>query len=218
MINEITDKRLIKLLKKRNFETGLLNQLKISYRPLICPFNMVLKQIEEKKSIFDIGCGSGQFLLILAEFMKPSKLGGIEISSELVNNAKNILFAYNGSIPVDISTFDGESIPDNIYKYDIVTLLDVLHHVPREKQVSFLRQIVSRMKPGANLILKDINREFPMVWVNKIHDLMLSGEIGHEIHYKKVVSLLKDVKLEIISVEKTNKLWYPHYVIKAIKN
>lgn len=40
---------------------------------------------------FYIGCGSGQFLLLLSKFTKAMKLGGIEISSTLINNAKDLL-------------------------------------------------------------------------------------------------------------------------------
>ena len=38
----------------------------------------------------DVGCGSGQFLLLLTEFAEPQEVFGIEISDKLIDNAQRL--------------------------------------------------------------------------------------------------------------------------------
>ena len=126
-----------------------LNKLKVLYRPYICPFDDLLNIIPANSSIFDIGCGSGTFLSLCAGFTSPKKLGGIEISQTLIDNAKSLLITFN--IPSNVSVYDGKVFPDEMAEYDVITLIDVLHHVPIEQQDKFLEQIFQKNKSGSNI-------------------------------------------------------------------
>jgi 2-polyprenyl-3-methyl-5-hydroxy-6-metoxy-1,4-benzoquinol methylase len=212
----IKNKDLVNVLRNANKSTDFISRLKIIYRPYICPFNHLLHHIDDTKSIYDIGCGSGQFLLLLATFKKPQKLGGIDIDEALINNAQNLLSQFN-NFPVAVHTYDGEHIPENIENYDYVTLIDILHHLPYKNQLSFLIKIYQKMKPGSVLIYKDIDRSSPLVFGNKIHDLVLSRSLSKEISFKKAKKHLKDAGFEIINEYRKNMLWYPHFILIAKK-
>lgn len=152
--------------------------LKEKLRPYICPYEEILKEIGEGQSVLDVGCGQGGLLQLCARELNPTKLGGIEIKEELILRAQRNL--ENSGVQVSLHVFDGKTIPDEISEYDVVTMIDVLHHIPPKQQLPFLEQLVEKMKPGAKLVLKDIDGNSPWVVMNKMHDLLISGNISHE--------------------------------------
>lgn len=210
------NKRLIEILKKNIPKTSFVNGIKIIYRPYICPFGELLSNIKENKSIFDIGCGSGMFLLLVTKLRKPKKLAGIEIDDKLVKNAQFLL--QETHIENIIETYDGVSIPESIIDYDYVTMIDVLHHIPKKQQFIFLEKVYGNMSKGRVLILKDINAS-KKIWTifNKLHDLLLAGEIGNEISLEQAIKWLEEIGFEIISKSTKQTLVYPHYIIIARK-
>src|ERR1700739_1183298 len=135
----VSNKELINFLAQTSINSGFIDKLKIKYRPIICPFDNLLKYIADKESLFDIGCGSGQFCLVAANFTNVKKLMGIEISETLVKNANTVSEKYGNKKEFIFETFDGENFPDAIGDYQLVFLIDVLHHVPADKQISFLQ-------------------------------------------------------------------------------
>jgi 2-polyprenyl-3-methyl-5-hydroxy-6-metoxy-1,4-benzoquinol methylase len=212
----VSRKQLLKFLSENEGDKlkGL-NKLKVLYRPYICPFDDLLNIIPPQKSIFDIGCGSGTFLSLCAGFTNPTKLGGIEISATLIENAKILLRKFN--IPSSVTVFDGAVFPEEINQYDVITLIDVLHHVPKAQQEIFLTTIFDKMKSGATFILKDIDAASIFVYTNKVHDLLLAKEIGHEWKASRVEEKLKKLGFIIKSTSKKRMLWYPHYTIVVEK-
>lgn len=216
-MKSIETKQLVEFLKAQNPNAKFLDKLKIVYRPYICPFNELLDEFNPEQSIFDIGCGSGQFALLLAEYCNPKKIKGIEISNELIQNAKSLLKPYENKINISFESYNGTEIPNDISEYDYVTLIDVGHHIPKEIQKTFFHQLFRKMKQGSTLIYKDINASSPLVIANKFHDLILAKEIGNELSAKKTEELFKSIGFEIVKTSKKTMLWYPHFTIIAKK-
>ncbi|WP_028982197.1 class I SAM-dependent methyltransferase [Sporocytophaga myxococcoides] len=211
-----SNKELSQKLKANLPRTNFIDTLKIAYRPYICPFDELLMLIEKDKKVFDIGCGSGMFLTLVAEYNSPSKIGGIEIAEGLVKNAIDLLKPYK--VPFFISKFDGINLPEEIREYDYIFLIDVFHHVPKANQREFVKRIYNMMKPGAKLIFKDIDASKKvLVLFNKLHDLVLSKEIGNEIGAAEAKSLLETNGFKIKSSKYIRTLWYPHYLIISEK-
>lgn len=172
--------------------------------------------VEPGDKVGDIGCGSGQFLLLVNQFAKPSFSFGIEISEKLIDNA-NQLFRKAKSKNFHFQVYDGVYFPKEIGDMDIIFLIDVLHHVPKEQQEIFLNTISNSIKIGARLVLKDINAGSPLVYCNKLHDLIFAGEIGNEMRIEKVIEILKACGLKIIIEDKKTMYVYPHFTIVAKK-
>lgn len=213
----VKQQTLVDFLKKQNPNAKFLDKLKIIYRPYICPFNELLNEIPKNKSVFDIGCGSGQFALLVAEYCSPNKIKGIEIADELVKNANFLLKPYSTNISITFEKFSGDDIPKDISDYDFVTMIDVGHHVPKKIQIDFFKQLYQKMVTGSILIYKDINADSPFVYANKFHDLLLSSEIGNEMSLKFTLNLFKEIGFEIIKSSSKRMFWYPHFTIIAKK-
>lgn len=207
---------LIKFLKSKTVNSGFMDQLKVSYRPLISPFDSLINELQSTTSIFDIGCGSGQFALLLAEFTHVKKIGGIEIEQKLVTNAIELLKPFRNKLDYRFDTFDGKTLP-SLSGYEVILLIDVLHHVPAREQLDFLQSIFNVMEKGSLLIIKDIDASSPFVYFNKMHDLIFASEIGNEWKLKKLIDALIKIGFKVTQVEKKQIYVYPHYTIKLEK-
>lgn len=211
-MNAIAKKDLVKLLKNRLPDTSFINQLKIAYRPYICPFEQLLQLVPPQTSVFDIGCGSGMFLMLMAEFCSPQKLAGIEIRQDLIDNAQKLLETYQK--PLFLSVFNGKEIPIEIAEYDCITMIDVLHHIPKNEQIHFLEQLYEKMKPEALFLFKDIDAEaLPWVYFNKLHDLIFAREIGNEWKTKEFLDIAEKIGFKKLKLTKQRNFVYPHYTI-----
>ena len=210
----IPNNKIIAFLSSQTSNAKFIDRLKIRYRPIICPFNMLLSFANESNHNvgFDIGCGSGQFVSLLAEFTSLKEIYGIEISPELIKNAKE-LKAQHEDTKTHFEIFDGQCFPDTLSESDIVYLIDVVHHIPENKQVDFLKNIYFKMKPNAVLILKDIDKDHPYVYFNKLHDLIFAGEIGKELSMNSAAKKIEEIGFRIIERFKKTIFVYPHYFL-----
>lgn len=216
MEGQITNRDIVNFLKQNFKDAGFVDGLKIKYRSYICPFQQLLSLIKPGDKVGDIGCGSGQFLLLTTRFSKPSSVYGIEITPRLIDNA-NALFSEQDFKNYKFEVFDGSTLPDTLGEMDILFLIDVIHHVPPQFQESFLKNICGKMKSGARLILKDINGGSPLVLFNKMHDMVFAGEIGKELSVNKANNLLRSYGMEILEESKRTMYVYPHYTLVAKK-
>ena len=114
LINQST---ILKYLKTKSTDLSFIDKLKVVYRPLICPFDDLLNYIENDDSVFDIGCGSGQFCALVAKFTPANEIYGIEISETLVQNARIVNQEFNGKKNIQFETFNGSEIPSLIQNY-----------------------------------------------------------------------------------------------------
>lgn len=213
----ISNREIINFLTSRTTNAGFIDKLKIKYRPVICPFDKLLSYVGEKKSLFDIGCGSGQFCSLAANFTNATKFKGVEINERLVKNANEINADFKGKKELCFSVFDGKSLPDDMKEYEIIYLIDVIHHVPPKQQIDFIKEIYNKMGKGATLVFKDINASHPFVLFNKMHDLVFAGEIGKEMKPAMVKELLLSLGFIITEEVKQTIFVYPHYFFICTK-
>lgn len=191
---------------------SILDKLKIVYRPYICPFDDLISACQGSETILDIGCGSGQFILLLSKYTNVKKIGGIEVSSSLISNAKQLLTSQTKT-EFQIEIYDGINIPDFIYEFNTVTLIDVFHHIKKDKQKRFILELYNKMKPGSKLIFKDIDGSHPLLFMSKIHDILLAGELVKMVSIFEAKEMLGGAGFSIVSISKRLMLWYPHYTI-----
>lgn len=214
----VSNAEIIDFLSTTTANATFIQQLKIRYRPYVCPFDELLAYAGQARNVYDIGCGSGQFCALVARFTDVQDVRGIEIDEHLVNNARQITERFAGEKKVSFDTFDGTVIPDDIENYDLVYMIDVYHHIPKAKRDDMLRQIFGKMKPGAKLMFKDIDGASPFVLCNKVHDMIFAKELSHEIGYKKACGLLESAGFKIVESHKRRVFVYPHYFILAQKD
>jgi 2-polyprenyl-6-hydroxyphenyl methylase/3-demethylubiquinone-9 3-methyltransferase len=105
------------------------------------------------KTVIDVGCGGG----ILAESM--AKMGasvtGIDMSEEALKVAK--LHQYENDLQIDYRLITAEQIAaEQPEKYDIVTCLEMLEHVP--DPASIVNSCAKLVKPGGDIFFSTLNR------------------------------------------------------------
>jgi SAM-dependent methyltransferase len=213
-----TNSEIIRFLTSKTTRAGVIDRLKIRYRPLICPFPDLLNLATNKTAAFDLGCGSGQFCALLAHYTDVRDIMGIEISETLIRNALELNCEFAHSKSMKFQYFDGKTIPDEIGNYDVVYMIDVFHHVDPSHQRPLLQQLHRKMSPASTLVFKDINGSSPLVVFNKVHDLIFSGEIGNEISDKAARKLLEETGFKVKDAFTRTTFVYPHYFVVCEKS
>ena len=116
----------------------------------------------EGKTLLDVGCGGG----ILAEALhdKGAIVTGIDAAGPGIEIAKHHAKKNNKSISYQESTAE-DLIQKSTEKYDVVTCLEVLEHVPDPKLL--VKTCINLLKPNGDLFLSTINKN-PRSWITAI--------------------------------------------------
>ncbi len=206
---------------EKKFETNsVVSQLRNAYgirkvfswaRPWICPFDKLISQVPENKSIFDVGCGNGVFLYLLAFFRKPKKLYGIDIFDNNLDVVKKIFPNVQYKKINKISDWPNTN-------FDVVTVIDVLHHIKPQEQLDFLNKVYDKIKPGGLLIIKDMSKKpWYFAMMNIIHDLIFAKQLIHYLPFHELVLNIKLNGFEIKEINSKILFWYSHEWIVAKK-
>lgn len=97
----------------------------------------------------DVGAGSGHITYYVGKKIKARQIHGIDINDDFDRQFSN---------DVDFQVYDGITVPNN--KYNIITILMVLHHVKNLK--SLLKSVYNSMATSGCLVIKehDITSDF----------------------------------------------------------
>lgn len=194
---------------------SLLDQIKVKFRHLVLPQEALAHLASPHQSILDIGCGMGIFLTTLTGQGKT--LRGVEISDLMVQKAKNLL-AQKRIQDIEIAYFNGDPTTiSNCKDYDVIFLNDVLHHIPPKDQTDFLKKIYQKMRKGAQFVLKDIDASSPLVFFNKLHDLVLNKQYPHEQSMADCYQVCQRLGFQIDERISIRKLVYPHFILVMTK-
>lgn len=181
-------------------------------RPRICPFNRLIGHVPPGSSLLDVGCGSGLFLGLLASGRFIGKGIGFDANADAIDRAEAMRSALEPEQAERIEFLRRDARdPWPEGTFDVVALVDVLHHVPPASQQSVFIQAVEKIKPGGRLLYKDMARR-PR-WsalANRLHDLVMAREW---IHYRDINDVRRwgcDAGLTL-TVERRKRLyWYTH--------
>lgn len=218
MTQRATQADILRFFSGRGARTSFVDRLKIRYRPYICPFRQLLEYVAGHDAVFDIGCGSGQLCLLVGEFSKARRIHGIEIDEKLIRNARAEVSGSDvQNTRISFTVFDGANIPEIVRDFDLVFMVDVLHHIPRDAQEKFLKQLYERMGPGARLVLKDIDAASPFVLANRLHDRVLSGAVGHEWTFARARNFCDSLGFTVVNSRFHRIGIYPHYFLHLEK-
>jgi 2-polyprenyl-3-methyl-5-hydroxy-6-metoxy-1,4-benzoquinol methylase len=102
-------------------------------------------------------------------------------------------------------------------KFDVLTCIDVLHHVPAARQRDFVRKLASA-NCARKLIFKDVS-PVPL-WMglaSVLHDLALSRQWITMRHEDRIREWLIEDGLMVTQCKRLDTLWYSHYLIVAEK-
>lgn len=180
-------------------------------RPWICPFDKFIFQVPKNQSIFDVGCGNGAFLFLLATFREPKKLYGVDVSENNLSIVKNIFPNTKYNKVNNISDWPKEN-------FNVITVIDVLHHIKPEEQHEFINKILNKIKPGGILIIKDMStKPWYFAIMNTIHDLIFANQLIHYFPFNELIQIIKKNGFEIKEINSKILLWYSHEWVVAKK-
>jgi 2-polyprenyl-3-methyl-5-hydroxy-6-metoxy-1,4-benzoquinol methylase len=97
--------------------------------------------------------------------------------------------------------------------YDVVSIVDVVHHVRRPDQLDFFIEAASKLRRGGTLIYKDISAQHKF-WgaCNTLHDLLKAQELVHYVSEESLGRAARAAGLERCTSSYVRKLWYMHVI------
>ena len=134
----------------------------------------------DNKQILDVACGGG--LLTEALFKKGGLVSGIDISDVSIHTAKN----HAESANIDVNYVLGEAeelLPENKERFDVVTCLEAIEHVPDPNQL--VKTCSNLCKKDGDIFFSTINRNpksflFAIVGAEYILNLLPKGTHEYE--------------------------------------
>ena len=208
-MNKVFNKN--KIIKELRFSFGFKKFFSWA-RPWICPFEKFIFSIPKNKSVFDIGCGDGVFLYLIAMLRKPKILYGVDVIDTDLDAVKTV---FNKVKYKKISTF--LDWPED--KFDVVTVIDVLHHIKPEEQSLFVKKTIDKINPGGILIIKDMNtRPIFCAFMNILHDLIFAKQLIKYFSFEKLKNIIEENGFIIKEVNSKIIFWYSHKWVIAKKN
>ena len=102
---------------------------------------------DKQAKILDVGCGDGKFLFFL-EQKAYQKIEGLEISPQQAEEARKHI-----KRPIHVVDDTSSFLKKSLNTYDMITLNDVLEHIPKKEIVRFLKNIFDAIKPGGIAVI-----------------------------------------------------------------
>lgn len=210
-----------------NLDSDFINKRIKDYEQLF--FNKFFP-IDKSIKILDLGCGYGLFL-DLCRRKGYLNIEGVEIVDKLVDYARN-KFKLHTVSRGDIFEYLQSKTPNS---YDMVSMINVLEHIKKDRVRELLDLIYSRLKPrgiffaeapnadsihGIHTLFSDLTHEFAYTKVLLLQLFKLHGFINAEVYpnrvrSNKLIRLAQKLLTKIISGD--DKLMYSGNLIAVAR-
>jgi len=180
-----------------------------AHRPRICPFERVVDAVPAQSSVLDIGCGNGLLLYLLARAGRLREGVGVDIRQDAIDTGNAALRGFG----IDQASLRAAGEPANWPRqtFDTVAMIDVMHHVPQERQRATLAAACAMVRSSGLLVYKDMARSPAWAaWANRAHDLLLAREWIHYLPIAEVDAAAAGSKMRLVRSESTLLGWYAH--------
>lgn len=131
--------------------------LKLTARKYDWNYRRLLNGLPLDATILDYGCGIGQFLYYL-RIRGHTNISGIDISEQQITIARKLhpnLLLYYSENPK-------EWLEKKKNSFQLITLNDVIEHIPTKDAASLLGAIYNALRPDGRLIIKTVNGAYPL--------------------------------------------------------
>lgn len=145
--------------------------------------------VPQAQRILEVGCGEGAMTERITRIYPNASVTAIDVTPRLGRlyrgSSSNVTFLHE---PVEtVAAREPAS-------FDLIILVDVLHHVPLNIRDSVLKAIRQSMAPDGSLICKDwIASRHPIHWACASSDRFLSGDPGSYFTTESLNTLLAGI-------------------------
>jgi 2-polyprenyl-6-hydroxyphenyl methylase/3-demethylubiquinone-9 3-methyltransferase len=108
----------------------------------------------DKASVLDVGCGGGLLAETLAR--AGARVTAIDLAPSMVETAR--LHALDSGLNIDYRVEDAAALLKSSVKYDVVTCMEMLEHVP--DPAATVEVFGKLVRPGGHVFISTINRNF----------------------------------------------------------
>ena len=194
------------------FDTGPLVMRTMQHlRPHICPFEAMLPVVPRGASVLDVGCGSGLFLGLLRYFNYDVSGFGFDSSGPAIRCAQAMARRHGGGAIRFERIPAGDRWPEGMF--DVVSMIDVMHHIPPSHQEGAFRAAYQRVAPGGILLYKDMSdTPFHLASANRFHDLVIAREWIHYVSIARVERWATSLGMTVEHASSPRLMWYQHHL------
>jgi 2-polyprenyl-3-methyl-5-hydroxy-6-metoxy-1,4-benzoquinol methylase len=201
----------ISLLASELYPSGpLLMRTMQHYRPYISPFGSLIDLVPQGSRVLDIGCGGGLLLGLLNHFDRINYGLGIDTSAPAIAQANEMQRRSSSAHRLQFICMDAsEPLPDG--PFDVVSLIDVMHHIHPDHQYKVLRKAIERVAPGGILLYKDmVKTPRSRALANRLHDLLIARQWINYLPIEDTMRWAQQSGCSILTKGGINMLWYGH--------
>ncbi len=180
------------------------------HRPAICPFELVVDAIPVGSQVLDIGCGSGLLLGVLAAMDRVVGGTGVDTSTAAISAAETMSQRLGAEAQQRLR-FEVRGEAETRDRADVVTMIDVMHHIPIPIQRDAFARAAAQARPGGLFVYKDIGAH-PR-WraaANRLHDAVMARQIVHYVPDAVVREWAASLGLTELHWSHHPRLWYEH--------
>ncbi|MBT7553239.1 class I SAM-dependent methyltransferase [bacterium] len=188
--------------KKSKQTKKIINDNNYTYRSLLFILKKYIKKLPLKSLILDVGCGTGNISLYLANI--GFEVFGIDVSPKAVKLAQKSSksLKLNNLTTFNISDVNKVSLEKE--KYCLIICSEVIEHLKNDKKV--LSMISNSLKKNGLLIISVPSKNAPLFrwgYADKF-----DAEVGHLRRYSEseLISLVENQNLKVIETKKTEGL------------
>ncbi len=185
-------------------------------RPYICPFEKLLVHVPRGSRVMDVGCGRGLLLGLMDRAGLLDRRGeresvGFDLARSSVATARMMSRRARATGHLRFETRDaGHVWPGEDGGFDVVTIVDVMHHVPGGIRRGMIRNAAARLRVGGKLIYKDMSARSWRSVCNTVHDLAVARELVRYTPVGMVEAWAGESGLGRVHAEDFEVLWYGH--------
>lgn len=183
------------------------------WRPYICPFENLVTHVPEGARVLDVGCGSGLLLSLMAGLGVKFEGVGVDVSRDGIDLATRMTKRVSQIAPHAKLRFHRLDSSDSwpAGTFDVVFLVDVLHHVVPKSQKAFFQRVLSKVGREGTLVYKDMCRR-PR-WraeANRLQDLVIAREWITYVPVETVERWALDSGMQVVVREEMSRFWCGH--------